>query len=399
MGHFLDRILLGKKFTSIELFSSEGKDMTAYLEVVRHKDELTVAKNSVSTIEELEPRKTNYPVAIVINNNNVLSKEVTGSEPEDRKLLHKAFPNLDLSDFHYEIWRKGAVSIVSICRKSYVENLLEQFHTFTIISLNLGVPVITNLIMVSGLEKLTTTQQQVDAHAETKIISTMVQNIAIYNINGLQIQSSYTLGFSAILQLLQGGKTTGSIRQYSMELLEKFRQKKFFQSAMKTGLSTMLFLLVVNFLIFNHYYKEVVASEQEIASNKTAIEKLGKLRSTIREKELQLGNLSLEEKQRAAVTINAIVRIMPESVLLSQANLQPLEKKIKEDAEILIEGNTLILNGTAVDNNAFSKWMETIEKMQIVEKLMITHFGQQMGNTADFSVTIKLRNNEAKQKK
>lgn len=399
MGRYIDRILLGKRFTAIELFSVEGEEMVAFLEVIRHKDELTIANNSLSTIEEFKPGKTNYPVAIVINNNNVLSKEVTGSEPEDRKLLYKAFPNLDLSDFYYEIWRKGAVSIVSICRKSYLQNVLERFHAFTIVSFNLGVPVITNLIAISGLEKLTTTQQRIDAHAETNIISATGQDTATHDLNGLQIKNSHTLGFSAILQLLQGGKTTGSIRQYSFELLEKFRQKKFFQSAMKTGLSTMLFLLVVNFLIFNHYYKEVVAKEQEIAGNKIAIEKLAKLRNIIKEKELQLGNLYLEDKPRSAVTLDAIVRIMPESVLLSQANLHPLEKKIKEDTKILVEENTLILNGTAIDNNEFSKWMETIEKMKIVEKLMITHFGQQMGDAADFSVTIKLRDYGSQQKK
>ena len=127
MASKLENFLFGKRYIGIEFFSTNGEDKIAYLEAERKKKEIIISKSRVfGSKEELLANKSNSPAMIVINTQHTLQKEIESIDPNDRKLLHKAFPNLQTEEFYYEIWRKGAVSIVSICRKQYVNELVSS---------------------------------------------------------------------------------------------------------------------------------------------------------------------------------------------------------------------------------------------------------------------------------
>src|SRR5690606_26935445 len=62
---------------------------------------------------------------LVINSDKVLIKSVP-TQQNDLKTVSNAFPGLLSSDFYYEILETSSGSIVAVCRKDYVQNVLKE---------------------------------------------------------------------------------------------------------------------------------------------------------------------------------------------------------------------------------------------------------------------------------
>ena len=63
------------------------------------------------------------PFFLIVNTNQVIQKEVSGIDPSDEKLLHKAFPNTNWEEFYFEICRLKTKSIIAITRQSYLDEM------------------------------------------------------------------------------------------------------------------------------------------------------------------------------------------------------------------------------------------------------------------------------------
>ena len=403
MASYLENILIGKQYTAIELFSLSNEDRFAFLQVLRKKNEIAISKSEIfNTIESLAVEKTKTPVVLVINNSQVLFKEVIGVDVNDRKLLQKVFPNLQIEEFYYEIWRKETVSIISICRKMYVEEMVKSLgQNFKIFSISLGVSSVSNLIAVSEIPEISTNTQKLLLSAEENIITTVAsyQNTVTYSVNGLEINSNYIIGFAGILSLLFPIATTGNINNYNALLSEAFKQKTFFEKGLKTGLAIILGILLINFLLFSHYFDKVAAMKQTISLSRAGIENTLKLREQIKDKEKRLESFTGNTDDRTALLLNEIAEKIPSSILLNEIEFYPLGKKIKPEEKVITENKFVIVSGTILSNEAFTNWVESIAKIKKVEKVVISDFGKDQENNTAFTLKITIKENETQQKK
>lgn len=393
MANFLEKILFGKQYIGIELFSVNNEDKIAFLQVERKKDELVISKNEIfDKVDSSSVEKSKSPAILLINNIQVLQKETAGIDPNDRKLLHKAFPNLQIDDFYYEIWRRETSSIITICRKNYVDDTIISFNNmFTITAVSLGLSSISNLASFSLPNVVTTNTQTLFLNNEDNFtLSGVTENIN-YVINGLQVSNTYLLSFSGILKLLLPGVTTGSITDLNLVLIENFKQQSFFGKGIKAGLILILSLLVINFLLFTHYFDKAREMNEKVSLNQSGIENIKKIKQRIKEKEQTFKNFTNSSASRSSLLINEFIKILPSSILLSEIAYHPLEKKIKEGEAILSEDGTIIIVGSTLSNEAFSSWIEKAEKMNRVKDVMITSFGKDVDNNTVFSIKISIK--------
>jgi hypothetical protein len=124
----LKNILLGKHYMGIEHFSIDNEEKVAYLLVENKNNELKITNTNKYLFSDITTKKldTKLPLFVSINTNQVIQKVISENDDADKKLLHKAFPNLLWDEFYYEIWRLKDKSIISISRKQYVDDLI--FH-------------------------------------------------------------------------------------------------------------------------------------------------------------------------------------------------------------------------------------------------------------------------------
>lgn len=392
----LNNFLLGKQYIAVEHFTLNSEDKVALLLVENKKEGLVISKKDrVSyngTIAEKWDSK--LPFFLIINSNQVIQKEVLGIDPSDEKLLHKSFPNTNWDEFYYEIWRVKTKSVIAIARKSYVDTLLENYKNqkIEVAGISLGVCSSADIIEYSNENQFFTNYQLVSKEENPIIAINSLETTVAYSINGLQIENRQLLAFSGILRLLLNNTAnTGSALSYSEELYDDFNQNSFFYKGIKIMVGIVLAILVFNFIFFSRYYKLAQESSETLLVNKSSIEDVTKIKQRIIVKEEKVKDIDGRMTSRSSQVINEIANRVPTSILLTELIFNPLEKKVKAEEPILTKDKLIVISGTTIANQDFTKWVEEIEKLKWVDKVLITHFGKNEENETTFSINLTLK--------
>jgi len=393
----LSSILLGNQYVSIEHFSSNGEEMIAVLLVENKKEELRIVKKDKIHYNGIIPEKWDkkFPFILTVNTNQVIQKEVAGIDLADEKLLHKAFPNTNWDEFYSQIWRLQTKSIIAISRKTYIEKLLKEYAKQGIIiaGINLGICSLSEIILYTEKDTLGTNHQTVSWNEDNPIITSTSENLMLnYQINGLSIQHSHIVAFSAILGfLVQNSKNTGNSIELSQQQYNNYLQHSFFSKGVKVMVGIVLAILLINFFVFSHYYNLSQEKDVNLILNKSSLEKISKTKQRILSKEQKLKTVMAGIQSQSTAILNEITQSVPNSVLLSELVYQPIEKKIKPEEAIASTAKVITVSGTTVNNQDFTQWIETIEQLEWIDKVVITHFGKNESNQTEFAFKLTLR--------
>lgn len=394
-------LLFGKIYSCIEHFSASGQEKIACIQLEKTQGELIIQVNAlfenITALSTLFTKKQH--AFLVINTTNVLQKETTSTDLSDLKVLNKTFSNIQIDDFYYEIVRTIEKSFVSICRKSYITELLNSYKEkeIDIVGVSLGISGITQLLPFLEEEGIIQTNSQyITFNKEIQKTQNIVVSEAVYySINGLDIENKYILPFAGILNLItKNTQSTGTIIAFNRSLLETFKQNRIFNTGTKTGIGFILALLLINFFVFSYYYKNVENLSTTLNTDKVTTEKIEKAKENISKKEQQVKNIIHSSSSKSSFYINEISKQLPYSIVLNELKYQPLEKKVKEKETIQINPNVIIISGLTKDTEAFSEWVERIEKYSFVEKTIITDFAKNTTDDILFTIHIKLAKNE-----
>lgn len=392
----ITNFLLGKQYIGIEHFTLNNEDKIALLLVENKKEGLVIAqKDRVNYNGKIaEKWDAKLPFFLIINTNQIIQKEVSGTDASDEKLLHKAFPNTNWEEFYFEIWRLKTKSIVAITRKSYLNEIVSNYEKqkITIAGISLGICSIAEIINYTEETELFTNHQTVSKQEQNSIITSSSPDSAVsYDINDLKIENRQLLAFSGILRLMMNTVNTGSIIWYSEELYDQYNQKVFFNKSLKIMVGILLAILLINFMFFSHYYKLAQETSETLLVNKSSIEDVSKIKQRILVKEEKVKNIVGMSVSQSSLIINEIANKVPSSILLTDLIFNPLEKKVKLEEPILIQEKIITISGTTIANEAFTGWVEEIEKLKWVDKVLITHFGKNEANETAFSIKLTLK--------
>jgi len=393
----LSSILLGKQYIGIEHFTLNNEEKIALLLVENKKEGLIISqKDRVSYTDTIADKwNKKLPFFLIINTSQVIQKEVLSTETSDEKLLHKAFPNNNWDDFYFEIWRLKTKSVIAISRKLYVDELLSHYKNqkITVAGISLGVCSIGEIIEYTDQNQLSTNHQTISKIEENSIISSSSEKESIsYTINELQIENRQLLTFSGILRLITNATAnTGSVIAYSEELQDHYNQGSFFTKVLKIGIGVVLIILVFNFLFFTHYYKLAQETSETLLVNQSSLEDINKIKQRIIVKEEKFKSSVGNNASQSSLLINEIANKVPSTILLAELIYSPLEKKIKQDESITVTENIITVKGITLSNNDLTQWIETVDKINGVKEIVITHFGKNESNETEFSIKITLK--------
>lgn len=389
--------LLGNHYIGVEHFTLKNEDKIALLLVEKKKEELIIVKKDKVnyTGKIAEKWDVKLPFFVIINTNQVIQKEVAGIEASDEKLLNRAFPNTNWEEFYFEIWRLKTKSIIAISRKNYIDDLLSNYEKqkITVAGISLGACSIAEIVSYTDENVLFTNNQVVTKEEESQIITSGTEDLdAIYNINDLTIYNSQLLAFSGLLRFItQSSQNTGSALNYSAMLYDHFNQKAFFSKGIKIMVGVVLGILLLNFLVFSHYYKLAEKTSETVLVNQSSLENVSTIKQRIVVKEQKVKNVVDRTSSQSSLIINEITKRVPSSILLKEFIYSPLEKKIKPEEPIITQDDVLTISGTTIDNSTFTNWVEVIEKLKWIDKAVITHFGKNDLNETEFSIKLTLK--------
>jgi hypothetical protein len=397
MQNIATLLYIEKKFYAIEIGNQER--ITQFIEVVKKNNALSISKSfNTTSIQLLKEKKIKQqPVSIVVNNNQVISKTITltSSELSQNQILNQAFPNINLNEFCFNILRQKKHAHISICRSNYLYQVINQLETldFGIKSIFLGNLIAASMMSSNNNLKLYSSDAVIlcenDQILEIKTISNQTEiNQAI---NGLDIKNTELLAFASIIGTLN--KPYGfyqNLEDICENKFKQFRTKLLTKSLLKQGLILIFSMLLINFLIFNHYFNKVnLLSEKRMIYDNT-LNQISSLKEKINTSEKLLSQLESGYTSKSVYYLNNIIASAPEDLLLHLFRFQPITKKIKVDKPIEFESDLILIQGITHNNLSFLNWVNEIDSLAWVEKCEVTNYTSNNASSSNFELKIIL---------
>jgi Tfp pilus assembly protein PilN len=395
----LKKSLLGKKYTGVELFSSDAQEKIAVLEVVQKKDELSIQREDIRTFNDatLKSLDNKTPYFLTVNTNLVIQKEVGDNDPNDSKLLQKHFPNLNFSEFYYQIWRLQTKSIISICRKSHIEEVLTAFrkNNIPVINLSLGNSNMQLIRKYSEANSITTNIHTVAFTGNESILTKTTNAVSVlYHLNGLEIRNTQLLPFASIVSYLSGTNNSGELQIKNKELEDSFLQSRLFRKVLTGAVYFLLVVLLVNFLVFNSYFKANTELDKQIESVNSSNQNTTQIKKRVAQKELYIEEYFHNATAKKSGKIASITRLVPGTTTLTTLHFNPKETKNEDPANLLFKENTISISGTSNSTADFTKWIGKLESLDFVSKVNISKYGKNEENRTLFELQIEINENK-----
>ncbi|GGG25206.1 general secretion pathway protein [Dokdonia pacifica] len=395
-------IIYGNTYCCIEHLGSDTDPVIKTLVCKKQKGELEVfGKTEVATIKDVRAFDEKLKYAhLIINNHQVLQKTVeNGQSLSEIVIVNQAFPNIDVDSFYYEILRVKEKAYVYICRKKYVDELIKSYEKerIFITQWNLGstsihtlVPFLKNQVVVHT-PAATVSLSNGEIQSIDRLASATFQN-EYYDIEGIKIEGDYINTLGGAIGIVGGVDDDQVATNFSKEVLLKqanFKQYRFFALGLPLALGTLLIILLVNFLIYNHYYTEVAVLQEIATTNTLQKKRLVKKDSIVSQKQKLFEDVIASASSSASYFIDAIASDMPHTILLEKLQYQPLEKKIRNNKPVQVEVSNIIITGETTVNKDLSSWVSSLEDLEFIERASMNI--EKKGKNIHFSITLTMK--------
>ncbi|SEC56684.1 hypothetical protein SAMN04489761_3345 [Tenacibaculum sp. MAR_2009_124] len=150
------------------------------------------------------------------------------------------------------------------------------------------------------------------------------------------------------------------------------------------AIMSLSFGITVFFSIQN---EEIESKLNYLIQEESLLNKLSKERS---KKEEILRISGVLNSDGISYWTNTIVKNIPESILLSELEVFPLEQKIKENKKVDIDGTLIIVRGISFDENRFNNWVKMLTLKEEIFKINIINYSQKKEQEVRFELKVEL---------
>jgi len=381
------RLTYGVMYSAIEHASgSRNKDTYSFLQLIKKGKELIVKSRRVFIDNEgfVSCLKHLKHVFVVINNQQVLSKEIDLTKESPELITQKAFPNIALNDFYYEVYSNVDTSFISICRKQYVDDIIKKYtkNNVSVIGFSLGNLVVQNILPFVNEEEIQT------SNSRLKIEKSQLKSInknsditnAVYLINDLEVTNNELLPLSGILSYYLEKNNQIGLNERVVGLKNVFFQKQIFSIGLKTGVVFLFLVLLINFFMFSSYYTDNAKLLAKVQVNKAYKNQLLKLEKQITQKEKIVASLSSVSQSKVSLYLDELAMLVPNTITLTRVNYQPIRTRVKKEEQIPVSENILQIEGVIKNNEDLTKFVNSLEKSKWVNSVIL-EFGEKKNNT------------------
>lgn len=396
LKNLIKNIRYGSTYGAIELTDNDVGEKLVLLVLKKVKNEFEIKiKNEFTSIKEVANSINNEQhLYLVVNNNQVLSKSII-KELNNDKAVQLAYPNIKTSDFYYEILQLKEKTIVSICRKDYVHNLIKKYQEqqLNIIGFNLGnssitqlLPFIENSTLLSSNASFVKTNNQ-----PTSIEFHKNSNDTLYSINGIEISNKYVLTLaSTIGYFINNTITENNFQKFNASINKQYFQKRIFNLGLKIGVVLLFISLLINFLLFDYYNKNIESLSQKAQINQSYKDQLLLLNTEISNKKKLVDEIINSSTSKTSLYFDEIGMNIPNTILLNSIDYQPILKNIEENKKIILNYNTILIKGSSSNGLHFSNWIKSLEILDWVKSVAIVNYGSEKNKKTTFEIRIIL---------
>ena len=282
--------------------------------------------------------------------------------------MHEVFPNTSQSDFYLQVTEinNSDEVFVSIIRKSILYNSIESLKkkNYFIVDCILGPFILNKFIQemelskkefLLGFLKIKTNETSIES---IETIDEYSQKLQV-NIIGIALDSDNLVAFlMAINYFLRDGLITTYDR--IIQDSRNFLQKKKFYLIKNASIISIFFLLLVNYLLFSNFENRNRQLREKLIVNEQEISRYEKLKFNYDNKIQYLRNNGLLEQSRISFFADILASSVPDNILLTEMNFNPIETKHDEDVEFVFHNHLIRISGECENSMDLNEWIKDI---------------------------------------
>jgi hypothetical protein len=148
---------------------------------------------------------------------------------------------------------------------------------------------------------------------------------------------------------------------------------------------------MVSYILFDHYYNKVNTLNTEIQESELLINQIESLQETYISKNKFLQQSGLLGQTQISYYLDLIAQEIPETIVLSEINVNPIEKNNSFKEKIIFKRNKIELIGSSIDSYIFNSWIKKLKDINSFKDINIIQYEyKEKENKADFTITINI---------
>lgn len=392
----LQYLLHRNKYCGVEHFTDvAGNNIYYFLELKKKKGDLfLVSSQKFYSIHELAKHLKKKDVLVVINTDKVLTKIKSATKSlMNRKIWEICFPNLQEDEFFIESYQGQKYFFCSICRKDYINNLLNEYKKegIKVIDFSIGswclhsiFPFMNKLDFCVHAYRIRVQEGEVYKISEIDFI------LRKYVVNGIKVSNDYFISLAAIISHYSRIRVWGGIDLWKAEgVLGDFIQKRLFNIGIRVVITSTVLLLGWYLFLTYYYNREIEITKQKITQYEITPESLKQIKKELFNKQELQERLQNNFSNKAWV-LNELAQTLPSSTGFTNIELCPLLMKPEENEIIRTDERTVIISGTTVDLKKLSNWVLQLEGEDWIRFVQIQDIGKDDYNKLDFKLLIQI---------
>ncbi|KAA3641105.1 MAG: hypothetical protein DWQ02_01045 [Bacteroidetes bacterium] len=366
------------------------------LEQKRH--ELRISKKaSISDIQEISKEiPPNTPLCVVISGKGVLQKSIPSEIRTASKGLNSVLPNASVDEFIVQIMEGFENNWIALVRKDFAEQLIGELQKqkLSIISLDIGVMSIHHIIPILkdktsvldiGINELVLLDNKVVA-----IQAPSSEEISTLDIGGEKIESIYALGFSSAFKTILHLEGEGVGVDEVTQLKEEYLYNKLFRKAGITGLITIFFLLLLNFVLFSYYNNKNAELNSKLGYRQSQLIELQSLKDQLKQKQEFFDQNSVVGSSKLSYYADRLAASLPSGIKLKGLNIFPTTstKKNDEDKYFRFDTKAIFIKGESNRSNTLNKWIRELEELEWINTVEVLPYSESNKGLGEFELKI-----------
>jgi hypothetical protein len=347
LSAFKHKILQIRKAHGIEISLLPDGKMMAYAVTLRLEKNRIIKEREFQVLgatgELLKKLEPGCPVAVTVNGKGVLHKKISPEVPENQR-FETVLPNANPAGFYLETEPYESCLSVAIVRKEVLDKIVEDLSRlkFRILSVRIGsggVRWILPYVNANGNSMLRSnhyafhlsgTGEVTDLESFTPDGEKGSQKVE-YSVGDQYVYSTGLLAFASAIELFAGMPVSGpwaangGIHSAAIEKeKENYRDLKYFRAAGRALLAFLFTILLVNFLVYNHYFSKNRELQASRLVNQDEIRHTEQLRTAVDAKDRFFRQHGWDHFPRLSFYADRIAGLLPEGAVLSGMQLFPL---------------------------------------------------------------------------
>jgi hypothetical protein len=369
----------------------------------RYKKKMRIEKNfadisEVNKIKSFIPK--NIPICLSLEGKGIIHRKISRVNSSD--LINQILPNARQSDFYIQSRAVGSGrAILSLIRFDSLNEVLNLFNGegyflwklfLGPFSLNSFWPLVKLQSTLSGISgyniKFTNDIiTDIEFTGETdnlKEFSILQDIISINCVIPYANAASFFIG-----QNIDSFNQLGSIPALGCD---DYLYKRYFRFVSLSLIIALFFSLLINFIFFNYYKKELNQETKQYKSGLELIGELEKLKKDLNVRENLVKESGILQQSRISYFADRIGSLLPAEIALIRMEINPLLNRPKKEQEIAVNKNTMKINGICTHSMVLNNWMEVLKEEKWIHYIEVLQYKQEeMGTPGEFILLIDLQ--------